>query len=232
MALDGEWEATAIASLRDPRSDEYDPTIREELVGYNRRFAATPDFAPLRPHLFKALLLTESGGPSNFEWTCRPMQIGNPGDPGYDVLRDHAENSDVIMSHGLQRDIAIESIDHPILNIRAGIALVLTKAAHFTCRSELDHTDHRIHTHVVADGESLFQISQEEHTTVQELKERNPELSKTLRRGQTLSFRRAHMVTEIVGWRDIDVYFLASRYNGDGDPEYPFKVSYLLEKLA
>jgi hypothetical protein len=232
MALDGEWEATAVAALKDPRSDEYDSTILDELRNYNARFAATPGFEKLRLHLFKAVLLTESGGPSSIEWTCRPMQIGNPGDPGYDVLREHQENSNIIMSCALQRDIATKSIDHPILNIRAGIALVLTKAARFSCRSDADPSDHRTYTHVVVEGESLFEISEAEHTTVQELKESNPELSKTLHQGQRLRFRRAHIVTEIAGWRDIDVEFLANRYNGDGDPEYSSKVSYLLEKLA
>jgi hypothetical protein len=138
MALDGEWEATAVAALKDPRSDEYDSTILDELRNYNARFATTPGFEKLRMHLFKAVLLTESGGPSSIEWTCRPMQIGNPGDPGYDVLREHQENSNIIMSRALQRDIATKSIDHPILNIRAGIALVLTKAARFSCRSDAD----------------------------------------------------------------------------------------------
>jgi hypothetical protein len=42
MALDGEWEATAVAALKDPRSDEYDSTILDELRNYNTRFAATP----------------------------------------------------------------------------------------------------------------------------------------------------------------------------------------------
>ena len=98
MALDGKWEATAFAALKDPRSDEYDLTIIDELRNYNIRFAATPGFEKLRLHLFNAVLLTESGGPSSIEWTCRPMQIGNPGDPGYDVLREHQENSDIIMS--------------------------------------------------------------------------------------------------------------------------------------
>jgi LysM domain len=231
-SLDGEWEATAFAALKDPRSDEYDSTIMHELRNYNARFATTPGFEKLRLHLFKAVLLTESGGPSSIEWTCRPMQIGNPGDPGYDVLREHQENPNIIMSRALQRDIATKSIDHPILNIRAGIALVLTKAARFRCRSEVDSFDHRTYTHVVVEGESLFQISEAEHTTAQELKESNPELSKTLHAGQRLRFRRAHIVTEIAGWRDIDVEFLANRYNGDGDPEYSSKVSYLLEKLA
>src|ERR1700759_5201921 len=153
MALEGDWEATAVAALKDPRSDEYDPTILDELRSYNTRFGETPGFEKLRLHLFKAVLLTESGGPSNTEWTCRPMQIGNPGDPGYEVLRERKENSDLIMSHALQREIATQSIDHPILNIMAGIALVLTKAARFNCRSELDPSDHRIYTHVIADGE-------------------------------------------------------------------------------
>jgi hypothetical protein len=113
MALDGEWEATAVAALKDPRSDEYDSTILDELRNYNARFATTPGFEKLRMHLFKAVLLTESGGPSSIEWTCRPMQIGNPGDPGYDVLREHQENSNIIMIRALQRDIATKSIDHP-----------------------------------------------------------------------------------------------------------------------
>jgi len=232
MALDDEWEATAVAALKDPRSDEYDSTILDELRNYNTRFAATSGFEKLRLDLFEAVLLTESGGPSNIEWTCRPMQIGNPGDPGYDVLREHQENSDIIMSRALQRDIATKSIDHPILNIRAGLALVLTKAARFRCRSEVEPFDHRTYTHVVVEGESLFQISEAEHTTAQELKDSNPELSKTLHAGQRLRFRRAHIVTEIAGWRDVDAGFLANRFNGDGDPEYSSKVSYLLEKRA
>jgi hypothetical protein len=232
MYLDKYWEETAIASLRDPRSDEYDKVLIDELDSYNRRFGATTDFRDLRLFLFKALLLTESGGPSNYEWKFRPMQIGNPGDPGYEVLRRHAENSAMIMSERLQHDIATQSIDEPVLNIRAAIALILTMAGRFRRRSELERDDGRVHIHVVREGESLVDISLDNKTTVEEIKALNPGLGPTLHDGQQLKFRHAHWVTEIVGWRDVDVAFLASRYNGDGDPDYAGKISYLLERLA
>ena len=231
MPVSPKWSATMTAALKDQRSSMYDKTIQTELDEYQRRFASTPGFSKLSFALFKALMLTESGGPTSAAWNTKPCQIGNLGDPGYAVLVDHAENSAIIMSPQLQADIASKPINAPILNIRAAIALTLVKAALFRRQSEVDATDQSLHEHIVIKGDSFGRISRTERTTVPEIKLSNPTVGANLKPKQKLNFHRAHMVTQIIGWRPITPQFLADYYNGGGDPLYAEKISFVMEKI-
>jgi LysM repeat protein len=230
--LGSDWIATIDAAIKNPASGAFDSTIKNELDGYTARLAKTPGFIPFSPSIFKAMALTESGGPTNYAWKTKPMQIGVHGDPGYGVLVKHAENSDIIMSQQLQVDIATKSINEPTLNVRAAIALVLTKAAKFARQSETDSVDKAVHTYTVTKGDSLYEIAQKERTTVQDIETSSGGIGTLIHPGQHLHFHRAHMVTEIVGWQAIDAQFLADRYNGGGDPAYANKITYVLAKLS
>jgi len=55
--------------------------------------------------LIKAMLWVESSGSDNPAWKKQAMQIGNPGDPEFDALRQKREDSDLIMSNKLQQAI-------------------------------------------------------------------------------------------------------------------------------
>jgi hypothetical protein len=231
MALSGKWKATMDAALSDSRSSAYDATIQAELDDDDKRFAQTPGYATLTPKLFKAVALVESGGPSNPAWTARVMQIGNPGDPGYGVLKRQEQNSGITMSQQLQADLLTKSIDEPTLNVRAGIALILTMAAKFSASPAIDPSDGAMRTHKVGKGDSLSRIARSEGTTMQDLRQSNPGLAPSLHPGQSLNFHHAHMVTQIAGWRTIDADFVADRYNGGGDPAYAEKLGYVMGKL-
>ncbi len=116
------------AAKGNPALGAYDATIKGELDAYATRLSATPGFPALDPKIFKAVAVVESGGPGNPSWSTRPMQIGNVGDPAYGVIKRQQEGSSIIMDQQLKNDIATKSINDPTLNVRAGIAYILTKA--------------------------------------------------------------------------------------------------------
>jgi hypothetical protein len=181
--LDPKWVKTANDNLHNPAASAYDQTIREEVDEYNRRFPGIPGFSKLDPNLFKAQLLTETG-PANPQWLTLPAQIGKPGDQAYGVLQRHEQRSFFVMSQGLQRDIATKPITDPVLNVRAAIAYVLTRAAHSRLVSRRDPTDTSERKHIVKRGEVVEAITRREHTTVSELYADNPWAVKGINEGQ------------------------------------------------
>jgi hypothetical protein len=190
--LSPKWVKTADDNLHNPAASAYDRTIRDEVDEYKRRFAGVPGIETLDPRLFKAQLLTETG-PANPQWQSLPAQIGDPRNPAYGVLQKHGEGSDLVMSQGLQRDIAAKPITDPMLNVRAGIAYALTKAAQYRLVSHIDPSDSSLHEHLVQRGDSFTSIARVEHTTVAELKTNNPGIGLVLHEGQRLRFHRASM---------------------------------------
>jgi LysM repeat protein len=180
--------------------------------------------------LFKALILTESGGPAGAAWTGRVMQIGNPGDPAYTVLKNGGEGSALVMGAQLRIDLDTRPIATPSLNIQAGIAYVMTKAAVMQLHEVIDSPTPS--NHVVKRGDAFARIANSEHTTLQELAEMNPKTNAgSLHPGQILSFHRAHMQVAIIDWHAVTANFLATRYNGGGDKNYEAKLTYVLGKL-
>ena len=59
----------------------------------------------------------------------------------------------------------------------------------------------------------------------------NLAISPTLRLNEKVNYHRASMVNQITGWSVVDASFLACRYNGGGDPDYPEKLNYMLARL-
>ena len=123
------------------------------------------------------MLWTESGGPDNPSWKTRPMQIGNPGDPAYEVLQKEKEGSSRIMDTTLREALKSGSINDPIINIKAGIAYLFTRMA--IQGTVLDERDSNVYEYKVERGDTFEGIAKKKGTTVAELKESNPAVEST-----------------------------------------------------
>lgn len=220
------WKDTVEDGVANPAWDAYDALIQAEVAGYNTRLAGTPGFVPLDWKLFKAMLWVESGGPSNPAWTTRPMQIGNPGDPGYAVLREGREAAPLVMSDQLRREIGTGNIGTPALNVRAGIAYAVARLARSDLRSVDDPRDMAVREYTVAPGDGLERIASKVQSTVPSLQAMNP-TARVLQPGQKLRYRKARVERVITGWYPATPANLASRYNA-GDAAYALKLEHVL----
>jgi hypothetical protein len=230
MTLTAKWKATIDDALTNAHWGDYDSLVRTEVAAYNTRFASTPGFSAPDWKLFKAILWTESGGPSNDAWTHRAMQVGNPGDSALGVLRGQQESASLVMSASLKADIS-GSIDAPRLNIRAGIAYVYVRLCKSEFQSVKDPADKTDHTYKVVAGDSLDKIAKKVGTTVDLLKEMNPK-AKVIHPGDVLTYRKASIQRVITGWLTFSNGMVAQRYNGGGDADYADKLAYCLATMA
>lgn len=233
MTLSERWKQTVNDGLTNSQWDEYDQLIRSEVTSYNARFRGTPGFEDLDWKIVKAMLWSESGGPTNPAWTTRPMQIGNKGDPGYETLKSGREGADLIMSDELKRDIQTKSINDSHLNIRAGIAYLFVRMAKTAMNSVLDAGDSGEHEYTVVSGDSLSKIANKVGSTQEILEQMNPGAG-SLSIGQTIRYRKANIQRVITGWRPFTYKGISMRYNV-GDPSYDAKLQYvmsLFEKLT
>jgi LysM repeat protein len=212
-------------ALSDPSWDDYDQVIKNEVVQYSARLRLTADW-----RIFKAQAWTESGAASP-AWKSRPMQIGNPSDPAYDTLKRHKENSDLIMSDGLKRDLQTgRSIDDPKYNIQLGIAYAYTKLSTFQT-TVLEPVKL---VYEVKPGDSIDKIASIVGTTKQNLLKLNPSLNSSA----SMIFPKEKLTYQKSAIRPVSCLVTAARlqsnYNGNGDPAYAEKIKYCLgtiEKL-
>ena len=229
MSISQKWKDTVDRAKTDARWDAYDANIRVEITAYQARLNKVPNFVSPGFSILKALLWTESGGPDNVSWTTRPMQIGNAGDPAYDVLKAAAEGSKLIMDATLQSELKTGNINTPSVNMRAGIAYLYTRLGKYAIRSVRDGTEKAPMTHTVAAGDTYSKIASTKGTTVDELKTSNPTVDPAkLQVGKTLKFYKAANTMVLSGWRNPDSKTVAARYNGGGDPNYAAKLDYIL----
>jgi hypothetical protein len=234
MALDPRWTATVDNGLTNSKWDEYDAEIRREVGEYNRRFSATPGYSNVDWYIIKAVVWVESGGPSSPVWSTRPMQIGNPGDPGYTTLMRGDEGSTVIMSDQLVKDLHRLSISTASLNIRAGIAYLFTRMVKYKTTSIDDTEDTTIYEYKILPGDSFDKIANNKKvgTTVEVLRELNPKVNVLLLRpGQIIKYRKARLGLVITGWKLFSSQNIAMLYNSGykkGDPNYAEKLAYVL----
>ncbi len=226
MPLDPRWTATIDKAIKDDAWDGYDELVRKEVDSYNLRFGNTLGYKVVDWHILKAVLWVESGGPGTHAWTHRAMQIGNPGDRGYAVLKGRHEGSSVIMTTHLAAEIKTRKIDDPKLNIRAGIAYLFTRMAYFDEKSVLDAQEVADRAYVVIHGDSLQKIAHKVGTTVELLETLNPN-TEVLHPKQILKYRRASRKLVITGWRDFTSVNIWHRYN-TGDPNYAAKLNYAM----
>ena len=226
MPLDAKWKQTVDMGIADKAWDEYDALIQAEVDAYQKKFAGTPGFIALDWKLFKAMVWVESGGPSNASWKTRPLQIGNPGDPGYGVLKDGKEAAPLIMLDKLKQDIKTGDINKPELNIRAGIAYALTRLVTSDMKSVDDPKNSKVYDYTVVAGDNFSKIAKDLDTTVESLQKQNP-TAHVLKVGQKIKYRKASIQRVITGWSAISTTSLATRYNS-GDPDYKEKLEYVL----
>ncbi|HEV3189075.1 MAG TPA: LysM domain-containing protein, partial [Polyangiaceae bacterium] len=228
MGISNKWKATIDGAISNSAWDAYDSLIQSEVQGYNGRLGLTPGFLAIDWTLFKAILWTESGGPNSAAWSTRPMQIGNPGDPAYAVLKGRREGADLVMSLQLQNEIA-GNINDPKLNVRAGIAYLYVRLARSDIQSVWDATDTNTKEYSVVAGDTLESISKKVGSTVSALQLLNPGVN-VLHPKQKLKFRKASMRRVLTGWLPATTTTVAQRYNV-GDPDYAAKLNYCLSTM-
>lgn len=120
------------------------------------------------------------------------------------------------MTDALWQAIKTQSIDQPVLNIRAGIAYLFTRMAYFATGTVRDSDDTRIYVEVIRHGDSLEKIARRVGTTVEILASMRKESTSTvLRVGEKLQYYKACQATVIQRWRPWDYPTIADRYNGE-----------------
>ncbi|NML13967.1 LysM peptidoglycan-binding domain-containing protein [Azohydromonas caseinilytica] len=227
MALSKKWLDTVERGIEDVRWDGYDKAIQTEIAAYNARLSRTPGYQQVEWPIFKAMLWTESGGPDNPSWNARVMQIGNPGDPAYDVLRQGQEGSALVMPEDLKILLrASANIDKPEVNLRAGIAYLFTRMALYRMES-VTAPGAALQTYKVQLGDSFSSIAKKLQTTVALLEKLNAVKPQALKPGMELKYQKASMQQVISGWRPFRSAMIADRYNGGGDPDYATKLDHV-----
>ncbi len=221
IAISKQFKDTMQATAKDPKANEYDAIIKEDVAEYNHRLANTPGYATVDWRWFKAVLWIESGGPTSAAWKSRPMQIGNPGDPGYSILKKGTEGADIILSDDLKGTLKSGSISQPKLSV----AYIFVRLANTEIASVTDTQDAAIHEYVVVAGDSFDKIAGKVGTTIEVLKQLNPSL-KVIHPKDKVQYRKAKMQRQITGWRLLTAATLASRYNV-GDSSYAEKLNYV-----
>lgn len=229
MGISQKWKDTIGKAINDARWDEYDAIITGEVSSYENRFPALCGKVDWR--LIKAMLWTESGGPDNPAWKGRALQIGNSGDPAYDVLKSGEENTSIIMTEILKKKIKTQSINRPSLNIQAAIAYLYARMSKSSTISAKSLTDTKVYTYEVVGGDSLEKIAKKLGTTVDELKARNSKASGTIYPKMEFQYMKANLKKIIYAWRDFSAANIAERYNGGGDENYETKLNYIVKEI-
>ena len=229
MPIDKRWIDTMERGINDATWDAYDHIIKSEVAAYETRFPALK--SKVNWLLLKAMLWSESGGPSNPAWKTRPMQIGNKNDPGYKVLQNASEGSDIIMNDALRKAIKNSSINTPELNIKAALAYLYTRMAVTNIQSVRDLKDTKSYDYTVMAGDSLDKIAKKMGTTIFELKRLNSSANGTIRPGQKLKYYKAKMRRRVISWRKFNAENFEERYNGFGDEFYAEKLLYIVNNI-
>jgi len=226
------WKETVEDGVSNASWDVYDATIKLEVADYNTRLSGTPGFKKVDWLLIKAMLWTESGGPQNKTWKTRVMQIGNSGDPGYDIVKNGKEGASVVASARVLSDVVKGNIDEPHLNVRVAIAYLFTRMAKFENKSVVDSSDPKVYSYTVVKGDKgLSAIASKVGSTTEILQKLNPG-KKLLREGDVIQYQKGSIKMVVSGWRTFDTATIAARYNGGGDDRYAEKLNYVLGLFA
>ncbi len=229
------WQATINTSKTDPRWHGYDAEIAMAIGEFRSHLGTSAGYVGPSFDLIKAMVWTESGGPTKSAWNARLMQIGNPGDPGFGDLIAGNKGGELILPPTLKSTLTATTVNQPKQNLRAGIAYLLMRAATYETISIFDARDTKKYEYVIKAGDSLDKITQIKGgkqvipTTITALKALNPGATALLRPGQTLVYKKASMQKVIKSWRTINVKFAADYYNtAEGDPRYADKLNYCI----
>lgn len=158
------------------------------------------------------------------------MQFGNIGDQGKgDLLSPDPikkQEYELIVPKNYRKNI-----DTGAHNIHLGIAYLLKRLANFGFESKLD-PDKTIYSIKVKAGDSFDRIAKNNKTTVEILKNMNPQVNPhNLKTGINLKYRKGAIKRTITGWKEISTMSLAMYYNGNRDKFYCAKLNYVLQFL-
>lgn len=224
------WQDTINLSKTDNHWNDYDSDIKAATTQFNTHLLATKGYVALNWRLVKAMVWTESGGPNSDAWTSRPMQIGNPGDPGLGALLSNAEGGELILPPALKLQLTKVTANAPAMNIRAGIGYLLMRAATYETVSVEDAVDKKIIEITAKAGDNPSKIAAANKTTLDMLKKHNPKITVTLNSGDKIKIQKASMQKRIRSWAIINTQFCANKYN-IGDSLYAKKLDYCLSLI-
>lgn len=221
------WQDTINGALSDTTWQDYDCGIQRIVGQFNRHLSATAGYIPLDWQLIKAMVWTESGGPTSRAWINNPIQIGNPGDPGLTALFSKNEGGMLIIPPELRSKLTMASTRiSPQMNIGAGVAYLLMRLAKFDFATIEDDQDRRTYDVLVKPGDTLEKIAKLNGTTVETLRKYNGGAI-ILRPGQSLKYQKASVQKIITRWTAASAISIARLYNV-GDPAYAKKITYCL----
>lgn len=225
--IDG-WRKSISDAEKNPSWNHWDCEVKNIVTQFNQHLSGTARYVSLDWLLVKAMLWVETGAQSA-EWLTRPMQIGVAGDPGLKALLSGKEGGELILPPSMQLQLtsaAVKSI--PTQNIRAGIGYLLMRMAVFENVNTVAEGT-AVEEVIVKSGDSLDRIARRHGSTLQTLKDLNPE-AKVLHPGQKIKVQPASIKKQITGWRQMSTQSVAQRYNGGGDPLYRQKLDYALDR--
>jgi hypothetical protein len=230
------WKETIDTADKNPAWHGYDATIKSTVDKYNAHLKSAPGFTALDWRLIKAMLWTESGGPTGPAWATRPMQIGNKGDPGLGALLGGKEGGELIMPSDIASGLTEKNASaEPIKNIQAGVGYLLMRAASFRY-DDVWSSSAPVVDYKVAAGDTLERIANRTGTTVGHLYWMNPGLQNEtaqhvpLKLGRILKVQQAKKTKMIAGFKSLDNATVAKLYN-TGDSRYAEKLAYCLTKI-
>lgn len=230
------WKDTIDTSAKNPAWNGHDAAIKATVTKYNEHLKSAPGFTALDWKLIKAMVWTESGGPTARAWTSRPMQIGNAGDPGLTSLLGGKEGGELIIPPDIASGLTAKNAgSEPERNIEAGVGYLLMRAASYKFEDVWSAND-PITEYKVGSGDSVDRIARRNGSTVGRLYWLNPGLQKEmdehkpLKLGRVLKVQKAQTKKKIAGFKSLDNATVAALYN-TGDSRYAEKLAYCLTKI-
>lgn len=223
-----QWKQTIDGALKNPKWNEYDCEIQRAVAQFNRHLTGVAGYLPLDWRMVKAMLWTESGGPTNRAWVNNPMQIGVNGDPGLRALLGVLEGGPLIIPPELKTTLTVAAAKtSPAANIRAGIAYLLMRLARYGFQTFPDNDT--VYVVTSKRGDSFARIAQREGSTRATLERLNPGLP-VLPPNHAVKCQKASVRKVITGWRAVTPMSIARFYN-TREPVYAQKLQYCLSLI-
>lgn len=222
--------------LVDPAWSKHDVTAKRIVVAYNGRFGTSAGFKALDWRWVKAMLWQESGAKSN-AWDSRPLQIGNPGDPGLTVVKGESSSAEcekvnAVVPQDLQMRLKKEKMT-PELNIEAGVAYLFYMATFRSLKRGTVDDNKNIVTYKLEKNELPSTVAGKLGTTTAVILADSGLTQETVKRMKpeaTIRYHKAHEAWQIGGWSDWMTAIHA--YNGGGVARYEIEVKRRYDKIV
>lgn len=210
------WKHGLHNALQNPsRWAAHDLTIQRSLDEYRQRLKYT-NIPNIDWELVKVVLWVESGaGEKNLAWFRKPMQIGNLGDAGLDVVFNGREKIDIILPAELRKGITERDVENnPQINIKFGLAYLLNRLCESEITSQPD-MESSVFNYEVKPGDSLAGIAKQSDSSVNHIKYINGLISEDIKPNMVLRVQRVITGRKITRWKSINFENI-SAYNGAG----------------